>query len=528
MTKRKVTRHAELTFATLCADSAVTCNQSHEDERGWDFFIQSPPSRTPGIPLDLQPPGTKCFAQVKSHKGKSRNITLKLSTALELAGSEIPAFIVVFCYNTSGTLVETRYLHLWQTEISRILLAVRELDAKGVTELQRHRIAFAIHAMKAIKNVDLIPQTSADIRSVGPDYSSKKHHLYKCLGFEDSALSGIIEYPPGTTLEMLVDNQIGVIDRIEGARITAYSTRFGIPSGTSITPDGTGSISMRSHPKACTVRISSELAQKQVYIPSELYVPNIPNLPEDLQKIRVKNSFSDIVLGLHDGKAYYRLRTDQNELHTFDNLIAASDLLQIVCAGEFRLEIDIDDKPATSANVKIGAPQNIPSLTVLDNFINYLRPLRAAEIPSEFRCSLASLLGQVKLLAYCTELATGTSVTGKCQIAWAQEAYSGRANVLFYMFVEIPNFVIYLIVRRRAELSSADDGSASFELRETQYCRVRILPGSHQMHSSSIEAEIDACAKAATDYPVLRFGPYLGETKGDVTADEHQDSYLPQ
>ena len=82
MTIKKVARHAETLFATLCAEYGATCNPAIEDERGWDYFVQFSRKDKPELPLDLTPAAEKCFAQIKTKSGPIPGVRLKVSKCL--------------------------------------------------------------------------------------------------------------------------------------------------------------------------------------------------------------------------------------------------------------------------------------------------------------------------------------------------------------------------------------------------------------------------------------------------------------
>jgi hypothetical protein len=113
MAIKKVARHAEALFATLCAEYGATCNQAIEDERGWDYFVQFARKSTLDLPLDMVPEPEKCLAQIKATSGSAAEVKLKLSNALEFATSDTPCFVILFRYTSARRISSVHVLHFW-------------------------------------------------------------------------------------------------------------------------------------------------------------------------------------------------------------------------------------------------------------------------------------------------------------------------------------------------------------------------------------------------------------------------------
>ena len=96
----------------MCAEAGAICNEPKEDESGWDFIVGLPRSRLDSLSADMQPPHPPVLVQIKSHEGKSRRITLKLSNALIFAHSPLPCFLVLMILPPQGE-PKIYALHFW-------------------------------------------------------------------------------------------------------------------------------------------------------------------------------------------------------------------------------------------------------------------------------------------------------------------------------------------------------------------------------------------------------------------------------
>jgi hypothetical protein len=138
---RKLGRSGETRFANLVADYELgaTCNDSHEDEHGWDHVVEFDSHPSPGVPADLQTSIPAVFVQTKTRASfTSLKVTVKLSNALAFTRSNNPCFVVLVSAPPSEP-PRFHAVHWWDELIARTLKRARELHREGVNESSFHQ-----------------------------------------------------------------------------------------------------------------------------------------------------------------------------------------------------------------------------------------------------------------------------------------------------------------------------------------------------------------------------------------------------
>jgi hypothetical protein len=381
----KIPRHAEATFEALCAAHGATCNKATEDERGWDYFVQFRRRKITGLPLDMGPVADQCLVQIKSNKGPLKGATIKLSNALEFALTDLPAFVVLFHYDSAGHPRSTHILHVWQQEIERILKRVRELDTKGENDLQRHRILFAASGMIRVVDGDLIPFIEKTIHSHAPTYSDKKRLISRNVGFDETGIVGNIAFPAGLKIDELVDMQIGLRDRIDTANFTARTKRFGLVARLPMI-EAAGAISMRSHPRDCILRVSSEPSGREISLPSQIFGPAIPNLPRHHLKFRVTAPFMELVCKAADSSASFSGQWDGQKPYSLSDISIVLDLIHIISSGKIHFRALVEEQLLFGAMGSVEPFTIGGELEVADVFVKLLtQHVRQHDLPNKFR-----------------------------------------------------------------------------------------------------------------------------------------------
>jgi hypothetical protein len=90
---QRIGRQGEKLFSLLCTEAGVTCNQSNEDDYGWDMLIEFPPPVDQNKPIDLRSVQLTASVQVKATRTRSRSCRMSLQNALRMAKSPIPSFV---------------------------------------------------------------------------------------------------------------------------------------------------------------------------------------------------------------------------------------------------------------------------------------------------------------------------------------------------------------------------------------------------------------------------------------------------
>ena len=227
MNGRQIGRKGEKRFGLLCTDAGVTCNQSQEDDNGWDMLIEFPPAAQPLIALDMRSGVTAASVQVKATETRNRSVSIRLSNALQYARNPLPTFIILVVIEDG----HTRYFakHVWTELIGAWLKAAREADAAGLTETNHEDVTLRFEASDE-RGEGVLDWMQQEIRQVGKTYTTIKQSIVDTIGFEETRGTIELEMAAGGPDDFL-NIQLGLTSRVKASRLTVRSTRFGIEAG---------------------------------------------------------------------------------------------------------------------------------------------------------------------------------------------------------------------------------------------------------------------------------------------------------
>jgi hypothetical protein len=218
----RLARFAETSFATLCAAAGALCNESQEDENGWDYLVEFPADVAIG-PADTHPPAKRAFVQIKSTRTNRPTCSIKLSNALKAAQSRDPWFVILT--------VETRAkpkiyaVHIWESLIEKILKAVRQAT---IEKAPLHRRRLVINFTESDGHTDdLIDWMKDTIKSVTPEYSEAKKRIYETVGYSNGHGAGTLTFAVDN-VEQIFDEFLGLGKGLPISRFTYTPARFGL------------------------------------------------------------------------------------------------------------------------------------------------------------------------------------------------------------------------------------------------------------------------------------------------------------
>ncbi|MDB5583412.1 MAG: hypothetical protein JWR80_8588 [Bradyrhizobium sp.] len=283
-------------FATMCADYGATCNEPKEDENGWDHIVEFPAPLRPGLPADLQHALPAALVQTKSHESDGLNVTLSLSNALKFARSPNPCFIALMPW-PEGAPAPTFYaVHFWEELIGRTLKRARQASADGVAEADFNHLTLSFTMGEAdLHTDDLVGWIERQIRDHGPDYAAVKATLRRTLGFDGPVFSAEIEFDADATVEAIVDHQLGLTPTIGVRAIRFNQRRFDIQLPMPMPQGEIAYARMTANPAARSIVQLRGPDGRQFSLEGDLIVPAIRDLPDALQKVRIRTDLLDIV-----------------------------------------------------------------------------------------------------------------------------------------------------------------------------------------------------------------------------------------
>jgi hypothetical protein len=483
---------AEGSFQKLCAQHGATCNKATQDKHGWDYFVQfrAPPQDSVfATPPDMLPEANKCFAQIKSIRGKANRVRLKLSNAREFATSRTPCFLVVFYY-TSGPEADCAFvLHFWENEIASVLKRVRQLNAQGRSDFHRVSMHFPLSRMRRVATGDVLTTIEAMMHAHGASYADKKYELTQTVGFDDHSWIGKVTIC--APMEDIVDMSIGLKDTLPATSISLHSVRFGIRAGTATIDDMPGRVSLQSRPQKCTLIIGAEPQGHEVSLPCALIAPAIPGLSKDQFRFRVVHPHLELTC-YPGGRARIHTMGTGDERQTLAEMATLLDLFLVLESAHLRFVLRKDGRRILDRTGTLESRRLSPGMRAIATFVRFLcARTQPHELPDDFRLSLADLTAQVASIREFNSMAMSPSVKGSLSIDLDTElpAFSGAA---FYApCVQVPGYSIYGIVKRDITTQPARNGETQFELGKIQHIDIRILAGTLNDTEDAVDHEVD-------------------------------------
>lgn len=450
----------------------------------------------------MTPIGESCFVQIKTNSRGTSGIRLKLSNALEFALSKNPCFLILLTYDDTSSLTAVYALHFWQNEIARTLKKARKLDAQGRIDLHKFTLHFGIADMLCIPSTDVISTLLSIVDSFGPHYSDRKRLISDGVGFEKVMLSGSISFQDETSIDDILDVQIGLRDMLEVSHFSMRSNRFGISAREPLINVNSGAAFMRSHPIDCRLDVSSKTVR--VTLSGQLFVPAIPSLAKDKMRFRIVAPFIECVYRETDKNFQFTAKWTAEEQNKLSDLLVIFDLMHIFSSGEVDFFLYVDGKPALGAKGPTQAFEILPNIITIEKFIRFLVANAAPfDIAENFSLSLAGLMQIIEAIDIHNSLVMLPTLEATCEIQWNNDPYTGPIYATYFVPTCVNNFVIYTIVRRKADIFPQGGKMMKIVFGEAEFTHIKVLPGSRETTDKIVERELEAKSQEYSDYPIL-------------------------
>jgi len=342
-------RSGEKRFSTLCSDLGITCNESVEDERGWDHIVELRHEAVPGVSADMAYRVPPVFVQTKSHEADGLSVTMKLSNAVSLARSPNPCFVVLMSLVPDSVTPTWHAVHVWGALLERIMKRAREESRDGLPDDAFHTktFTFTMTAEDRRDEQDLLPWIERTVRGVGRDYASAKNALSPPPDFV-----GEIKVGPLGSVGELVDHMIGLTKNIPISGITMGLRRFGVDVPFPLPAGDVAFASLQSHPAdRCDIRLRSPDG-RVVEMEGDVITPPNLGLPEESYKYRFRAPNLDIVWS-PAGEATINGHLNFQHVDTPVAIEKALLLMSWAGQGPIDIRINIRDQPALGATAVI-------------------------------------------------------------------------------------------------------------------------------------------------------------------------------
>lgn len=286
----RLSRFAETNFASLCAAADVRCNESQEDENGWDHMVEFPPEPHRGH-ADTQPPLKKAFVQIKSSRAGRLSCSIKLSNALKAAQSRDPWFIVLTIETKEG--LEIYAVHVWESLIEKTLKAVRHTSIEG-KELNRSRITISFSPNDR-KTDNLLAWMKAQIDEVAPEYGAAKNAIFSSVGYSDGYGAGKVTFT-AASIDQLLNELLGVGSGLPVSKFSFTPSRFGLSDKQPEIDVQSGRIEIKpTNSLDCELRLREPLTGNSISLPAQLFTAGLPGWPPEQRRFRVAATDFDII-----------------------------------------------------------------------------------------------------------------------------------------------------------------------------------------------------------------------------------------
>ena len=142
MGRRNLGELGENTLRVWASQEGATLNKANVDRSGWDFILEFPVDNIDArSEPDKRDEAYQCLIQVKSTDSLKSFPSIKLSNWKRLVETPLPAFFVILHFDGEDTCQSAFLVHVWKSEIARVLKCARDLGVKGKgSELHKHSL----------------------------------------------------------------------------------------------------------------------------------------------------------------------------------------------------------------------------------------------------------------------------------------------------------------------------------------------------------------------------------------------------
>ena len=434
-------RPAQDEFKLLCSLSGLTCNRSDEDDHGWDFIIEFPPPSDTYQPLDKIAGPRQALVQVKSTQSHLPRTRMKVSNALKLSKSDLPSFVVLFHYDTTGN--RRIYVrHFWTDLIRRALRRGRQATADN---RQAHDVWMEIGFSDADDHTDaVIDWIVTTIEDTISDYNAKKRHLNETLGYEDRAYRANVTFGPLSGIDELVDHHLGLTDYLPVSNITVVDSRFGIDDPNPLIENSHGRIQVKpNNARDCNLVIQNT-AGNLASFKATMRVPAIPNLPADKFKILIQTWCFDLSI-LPRGNLTVQIRDLWNEPLLLDRLV---ELSQFLSWGEEPITIKIvgTEFPPMNCRGRFNSSIHVHLFSNLFNVATLVRNIEERSGVSPVSLTLRDLHRSLRELSIFHTILTGHEMQLCADWDPFFQNHIGVSRIITHLDFQVANLTFFAVI----------------------------------------------------------------------------------
>ena len=292
----------ESLIAGWATQIGATVNKSAIDRFGWDLFVEFKQKIDPKIPLDEQNTNIKYLIQVKPTCTSKTSVRGKISAFHHLVG-DWPAFIVHVEYDQNKNLKRARLLHIWETEITKILKSVRECELDKAPNHLR-KVSLNLKSSIEINEQNFKQVLFSFIKKNVFSYLEEKNRIRGTCGYSAESVTGEIEIKEND-IGRFVNMTVGLAGSVPVTRGKISRSRFEIslPEYDEIFGEGELHFKAQSACKGALTAIS-EAAGLHVDLEVDVYAREIPNTDPPQIKIHARSFFVSLIMDVVQAKGH--------------------------------------------------------------------------------------------------------------------------------------------------------------------------------------------------------------------------------
>lgn len=464
-------------------------NRTTSDRFGWDCCIEFDPIDST-LPPDLRPSGLMILAQVKSRRDGQRQCRLTLSNALKYAKHSLPYFLVLVGYGKGADKPAIYVKHVWGPLFEQILKAVRAAHDEGAALNKRHIVINFDEGERY--DLDAVKFMAQTVDQFQGSYTVAKQAAVAAIGYDDVCAVGQFTVGPDVDLSTFIDATLGLVEGIDVQTFTLTDARFGLVGENRIVDGLPGRMSFvprKVDDCVCTLRRDD--TRDEISLEGEVFVPGIPNLPQELWKLLIRTPL--IKLGLHVGgstKRDFSASVDFEQRVPFDQLIASATMLAWLGRYPLTLQLWRDGHLDVQGRMDINADGTNEGWALLHEHMQLLASLApASRIPKTLTWSMRQFIDEMETLAEFRGLLTGKELGFSFESDYDLRPEGATHMVCAYR-IEVGDGCFLAIIERPIARIAYADNKVSLELGAPHLLHGAILRGRAEDHTAYLVAEM--------------------------------------
>ena len=474
-------RRAQDEFKLLCSTHDVSCNESKEDDFGWDFFVEFFMTTDDGRPADMQLGPRSAFVQVKSTGLRPRSARMKVSNALHFSKRPDPCFLVLFHSHDGRRRIYARLFD--ETDIRRTLKQARQLSVAGRPP-HKSKISFGFSDAED-HTEDLIEWMHSYVEGLSSEYSIWKQQLCDKIGYGEGGYRAYVKFAGRNGLEELIDLQLGLTDQLPVSHFRVHDLRFGIENPVPLVDHRNGGEFRLSPEREDECELTLETSDEVVSIPSKIRFPQVPGIPPEKQKVAVINNLFTLVVASEEITLRFQNLWFQKlpieQLEQLARVLSWNDQKIRVCVAGSGL-------PPLALEVSYPSSRETPVLhKEVAEAIATLRVVMLRANVNNARLSLDDVLSRFRELQVFHLLLTAEQVDLKSESVDSSLDANALHNLLAYIDIELDECALAVLFDAAIKTSIDEKGHVQFSLgpRNLRDCLVG-------KQSQSVMTELDA------------------------------------